>query len=114
MALLRTLLRRSNLAAPTTNDDGRRGANEAITQSTTDDVAAQIHRLAESGDWSAALQRADQALAAAPDDADVVLARASTLFEWGRHREALPEFSRAENLGSTNFNLYLRAGWASM
>ena len=114
MALLRTLFRRSNLAASTGNDGARERASEAITQSTTEDVARQIHRLAESGDWSAALRRADEALASAPDDADLVLARASTLFEWGRHREALPEFFRAENLGSTNYNLYLRAGWASM
>src|SRR5690348_401266 len=91
MALLRTLLRRSNLAASTGSDDGRK-RNDAITRSTTDDLAPQIHRLAEGGDWSAALQLADKALASAPCDAELVLARASTLFEWGRQREALPEF----------------------
>jgi tetratricopeptide (TPR) repeat protein len=60
------------------------------------------------------LRLADEVLSSSENDADVVLARASTLFEWERYHEALPEFIRAEALGSTDFNLYLRAGWTCL
>ena len=71
----------------------------------------EVHALASEGRLGESLALADSLLKTSLDDADLVLARASTLFEWGRYSEALPEFVRADALGSRNFNLYLRAGW---
>jgi tetratricopeptide (TPR) repeat protein len=61
-----------------------------------------------------ALAFVDGLLQSAPADPMFVLARASILFEWGRYREALPLFLRAEELGVKDFELYVRTGWTCM
>jgi len=76
--------------------------------------AERVHELTSVGRFGDALALVDDLLAASPDDPSLALARASTLFEWARYHEALPWFRRAEALGSDDFNLYLRAGWASL
>jgi tetratricopeptide (TPR) repeat protein len=70
-----------------------------------------VHQLTSEGRLASALALVDELLASAPNDAVLVLARASTLFEWGRYYEALPWFRRAEALGAGEFQLFLCAGW---
>ena len=110
-AVLRSLFRRTGNTEPASRTAPRdhEGASTAGDRTVED-----VHRLTNEGRLGEALALVDTALAATPVNADLVLARASTLFEWGRHRDALPAFVRAESLGSTNFNLYLRAGWSAM
>jgi tetratricopeptide (TPR) repeat protein len=51
-------------------------------------------------------------VAATPDDPELLLARASTLFAWRRCREARDCCLRAEALGLRSTALYLHLGWS--
>jgi len=50
----------------------------------------------------------------APDDVELVFARGSILFEWGRHWEARKHLLRADSLGLQDKTLYERLGWTFM
>ena len=118
MALLRKLLR---TAPPETSRirevaGATRATPKAASPSSAGvaEDAERVHALASEGRFGEALALCDELLAAIPKESSLVLARGSTLFEWGRYREALPWLERAAALGSDNFNLHLRAGWTCM
>ncbi len=52
-------------------------------------------------------------LAASPNDPDLLLAKASTLFAWGRIHEARETALRSELLGPPRLGLFLLLGWTS-
>jgi len=54
------------------------------------------------------------ALAAAPNDPELSFAWASTLFDWGRHREALDAYLRAAALGCGREAVPLQIGWCCL
>ena len=98
-------------------------ATSRIGGSQTPDVAEVGHRakvIAESdalfadGYFGEALAAIDTALASAPEDAELLFARASTLFAWGRSREARPAFLQAERAGLNTTKLYLRSAWCCL
>jgi tetratricopeptide (TPR) repeat protein len=64
------------------------------------------------GRYAASLALIGRALAATPDDPELLLARASTLFAWRRCREARDCCLRAEALGLCSTALYLHLGWS--
>lgn len=111
--MLRRLLRKaagSNLARSSTSE-----APAVLPEhEREDDRAARVHRLTSDDRLAAALALVDEGLSATPDSAALMLAKGSTLFEWGRYHEAMPWFLRAEAAGADNFNLYLRAGWTCL
>lgn len=91
----------------------RVSGDEPSVHDAVSDVGPAYSMVAE-GRLGDALAFVDRLPLSSPPDPMVVLARASILFEWGRYREALPLFLRAEELGANDFDLYLRAGWSSM
>jgi len=112
MAMLRNLLRKK-----TTEDVGavaQPSADVSRLNAKADDRAERVHRLAGEGRLGEALALADECLQTSPQDGALLLAKSSTLFEWGRYQEAMPWFKRSEAAGVDNFNLYLRAGWTSL
>ena len=66
------------------------------------------------GRFGDALGVIETALASAPKDAELLFARASTLFAWGRSREARPVFLEAERAGLDTPKLYLRSAWCCL
>src|ERR1700694_1410063 len=64
------------------------------------------------GHFAASLALIRGALAATPDDPELLLAQASTLFAWRRCREARDSCLRAEALGLRSTALYLHLGWS--
>ena len=115
MALL-AKLRRTERRSPAPETHGPERARHVDAPDSTEPVqpVERVHELVFAGRFADALALADDLLAAAPNDASLALARASALFEWARYHEALPWFRRAEALGSDDFNLYLRGGWANL
>ncbi len=63
------------------------------------------------GRYSESLALLGPALAAAPDDPELLFANASTLYDWGRYREALDAYQRAAALGLGRHALPLQIGW---
>ncbi|MBU6485016.1 MAG: tetratricopeptide repeat protein [Betaproteobacteria bacterium] len=75
---------------------------------------AQANALFDDGRFGDALAMIETALGSAPDDPDLLFARASTLFAWGRSREARPVFLKAERAGLGTSKLYLRSAWCCL
>jgi FkbM family methyltransferase len=74
-------------------------------------VIAEAAKFAALGRYPEALAIISRALATAPAHAELLCARASTLFNWGRYHEALLSYVQAEALGIDNAILYLQMGW---
>jgi FkbM family methyltransferase len=66
--------------------------------------------------YADALRLANRALEMVPDDAELVSARAATLFAWGRYHEALAGFLRAQTMGldTMSFNIQLGSAFSAM
>jgi tetratricopeptide (TPR) repeat protein len=58
-----------------------------------------------------ALVLVDRALEQNPNDADLLVARASTLFEWGRVIEARDTLLRARAIGANGADVSVKLGW---
>jgi len=69
---------------------------------------------AAAGRFGVALALIARALAVAPDDPELLFARASTLYAWGRLREARDSLLRAEALGLRSASLYAMLGWSCL
>jgi len=78
------------------------------------DVLRKADSLAGSGRFADSLALLDDALATFRDDGKLLLARASTLYGWGRLHEALEDFRRAEAAGLTGATLDGRIGWTCL
>lgn len=78
------------------------------------DVVRRSDAHAAGGHFAAALALLDDALAKSPGDARLLLARGSTLYAWGRLREALEDFQRAEAAGLSGATLDGRTGWTCL
>lgn len=76
-------------------------------------ILAQVETLDDAGRFADSLVLLNRALATAPTDSELLLARASTLYAWGRFREARDDFFRAEAGGMTGPKLDVRLGWTS-
>ena len=66
------------------------------------------------GRYSVALALIARTLAITPDDPELFFARASTLYSWGRLREARDSCLRAEALSLRSASLYAILGWSCM
>ena len=77
-------------------------------------VVAEASALFDDGRFGDALATIELALASAPDDPELLFARASTLFAWSRSREARPAFLKAERAGLATAKLYLRSAWCCL
>jgi FkbM family methyltransferase len=91
----------------------RRLASASIAAPTAAGRSAIVHAaatLAAAGRFGEALVSIENARATAPNDVDLLLARASTLNAWGRLREARDAALRAEALGSRDSALHLQLG----
>jgi tetratricopeptide (TPR) repeat protein len=64
------------------------------------------------GRYGVALALIARTSAVAPDDPELLFARASTLYAWGRLREARDSCLRAEALGLRSASLYAILGWS--
>jgi tetratricopeptide (TPR) repeat protein/precorrin-6B methylase 2 len=64
--------------------------------------------------YAAALALARKALAKVPDDAGLVAARGSILFEWGRLREAREDLAAAAAAGVDRPALLIQLGWSAL
>ena len=82
----------------------------AASVAVVDDAAA----AASKGRYADALRGVCDALDKTPDDVELVFAKGSILFEWGRHWEARKALVQAEALGLRDKTLYERLGWACM
>jgi FkbM family methyltransferase len=75
-------------------------------------LVAEAGSHAAAGRYGLALALIARALAVAPDDPELLLARASTLYTWGRLQEARDSCLRAEALGLRSASLYAVHGWS--
>ena len=110
------LLSRLLFGAQKTRANAEESRPETRSSSATVESASPIDETAAcvaAGRFSDALRIVDGALSTAPRDADLVFARASTLFAWGRHAEALSEHREAEHLGLRSTAHYAQWGWAA-
>ncbi len=76
------------------------------------DVIAEVHALSEAGRYGAALALVSGELSRHPEDAELLFARASVWFDWGRVREAYSGFLRAKAAGLDRTALYLNLAWS--
>lgn len=88
--------------APSVAEDGAVLRTQAIESA---------NALNAAGQHAHALATIDAALERAPDDGALVAARGSTLYEWGRAREAHEWLLRAEALDPDDTSLSLKLGW---
>ena len=72
---------------------------------------AQAHSLSSAGRYAEALALVVGELAQHPDDGELLFARASVLFDWGRIRESREGFLRVETTGLSRTALYLNLAW---
>ena len=63
------------------------------------DVIAEVHALSEAGRYGEALALVSGELSRHPADGELLFARASVWFDWGRVREAYSGFLRAKAAG---------------
>jgi tetratricopeptide (TPR) repeat protein len=75
-------------------------------------VIGEVNALSDDGRYGEALALVASALAQCPDDCELLFARASILFDWGRVREAREGFLRAESSGLSRTALYLNLAWS--
>jgi tetratricopeptide (TPR) repeat protein/precorrin-6B methylase 2 len=120
MSLLQRLL-----APPKTAAAGRN--RQAATQVSTDrvtaspsphgheiqEVIAKAKKRDDVGRYAESLAIIAAALASSPDNPDLLRAKASTLFAWGRYHEAFETALRSDSLGPPRSNLCLLLGWSS-
>ena len=78
------------------------------------DVPRESDSFAARGRFADSLALLDEALATLPDDGRLLLARGSTLYAWGRLREAFEDFQRAETAGLSGSTLDGRIGWTCL
>jgi tetratricopeptide (TPR) repeat protein len=72
---------------------------------------AKVHALSTSARFPEALARVAAAIGQFPNAPELLLARASTLFDWGRLREARDGYLQAEAAGVRRPALYLNLAW---
>ena len=75
-------------------------------------VIGEAYALSTAGDYGPALALVAGALSRHPNDRELLFARASVLFDWGRMREAREGFLRAERNGLSRIALYLNLAWS--
>ena len=76
------------------------------------DVIAEVHALSEAGRYGEALALVSGELSRHPADGELLFARASVWFDWGRVREAYSGFLRAKAAGLDRTSLYLNLAWS--
>lgn len=92
----------------------KRAGAAMLEPSRDTEVAAEAAAQIAAGRYAESLKQIDRALALAPDAPELFWSRASTLFAWGRLREARAFFLRAETAGVRNGQIYLHLGWSSL
>src|SRR5439155_8493587 len=117
--MLKRLLRPKTQQAIADSSEARQIDAGAKTTRTADveakhliDVVAAVDAYNAAGRFVDALAAVDHALATAPDDLPLLIARGSTLYEWGRYREARQAFLKAHARGSHDPDLPLKIGWS--
>ena len=118
MSLLRRLLAplmtegrgQPSVDAASAPDRRRAGAGPTPIGMDRASIIAEASALADAGRLGESLGLIDNALLAAPDDAEIVFARASTLFVWNRFHEAREAAARAASLGLAQVPLHLQLG----
>jgi tetratricopeptide (TPR) repeat protein len=90
------------------------GPSEARLVSERSDLLAEAPARNVEGRHGAALCAIARALSVAPNDPELLRARASTLHAWGRLREANEACVRAETQGARHTDLYAMLGWSCM
>jgi tetratricopeptide (TPR) repeat protein len=109
---MRMWLKRSGTSA--VKLDAKSGGNDASTAPPTasrQSVVDKVRDLASSHRYADALAIIDASLLAEADAANLVSARASILFEWGRYHEARIWLAKAAELGVQSPSLFLQLGW---
>lgn len=79
-----------------------------------DQVASDASSLVAEARYADALALVDRALMATPEHPALLLAKGSTLYEWGRAREARDVLLRAEASSGSSTPACLRLGWACL
>jgi FkbM family methyltransferase len=77
-----------------------------------DALIAEAYALSTDGRFGEALALTASALSQSTGDGELLFARASVLFDWGRMREAREGFLRAESRGVSRTALYLNLAWS--
>jgi tetratricopeptide (TPR) repeat protein len=75
-------------------------------------LIAKVNALSDAGRYGEALALVTQGLSDHPGDAELLCARASVWFDWGRIREAYTGFLQAEAGGLSRIALYLNLAWS--
>ncbi|HEX8011820.1 MAG TPA: tetratricopeptide repeat-containing glycosyltransferase family protein, partial [Casimicrobiaceae bacterium] len=111
------------LRRPRVQPTGARGASSALETAEREATAAgtnlarqvqvieEVEALTAQGRFGEALTRVAEALAATPEDGELLCARASILQRWGRLHEARAGYSRAEASGFQSTTLCVELGW---
>jgi len=76
-----------------------------------DDIVATVDELNDADRYAEALALIDRSLQQRPRDIRLLVARGTTLYEWGRISEARETFMRAQALDARSADLSLKLGW---
>ena len=114
MSLLQKFLRSSTSPdAAVTHRAPASAGREDATQPSIGEIVEEARALEKAGRYAESLALISRALAASPDTPELLFAKASALFAWGRFRESHETAMRADAMGLRRAELYLLLGWAS-
>ena len=77
------------------------------------EIVAEVRVLEKAGRYAESLALISRALAASPDTPELLFAKASALFAWGRFRESYETAMRTDAMGLRSADLHLLLGWSS-
>jgi len=92
----------------------RPSAPRLATSPACDSTVKAVTAHLEAGRLAQALSLIDADLQSAPHDRDLLFARGSTLFSWGRYSEAHDALTRAIEAETASKDLYTKFGWTQL
>ena len=103
----------NGMPVPSTPDRSTAATANASLEEELGSLISNVHGLSDAGRYGDALAVVSSELLRRPGNGELLFARASVWFDWGRVREAYAGFLQAEAGGLERTALYLNLAWSS-